>query len=175
MVLLLKRVITIAMIQTNPKIPTVNSDMCVIPYTLLFVRPESEASGRCSTGCKVFPHAFQSEQADRSLSELLYICCKLIILNLSDYINDGAVTGLDDTDNAVIKLYRIRCSDHGICLVTKLLDRTERKINILHALDEILSSRVDGDSVVCDNNVNGLTRGRYRCNICTDCRDSSLK
>ena len=35
MVLLLKGVITIAMIQTNPKIPAVNSDIYIILYTII--------------------------------------------------------------------------------------------------------------------------------------------
>ena len=36
MVLLLKRVITIATIQTNPKIPTVNSDIYMILYIIIY-------------------------------------------------------------------------------------------------------------------------------------------
>ena len=60
-------------------------------------------------------------------------------------------------------------------LVTQLLDGAERKLNVLHTLDQILSARVDRNAVIGDDNIYGLTRSGYGGYIGTDSRDSSLQ
>ena len=72
-----------------------------------------------------------------------------------------------------MELDRVRATDNAVRDVTKLFDGNERKLRIAEPLEEILPTRVHGDAVVGDEDVDVLPRGDAGHDAIHDGRDTT--
>ena len=106
---------------------------------------------------------------------LLAFVVKFIWLDLAYNVHDRAITGFNDTYYSVSKLNLLRLAYDGVCDVTQFFNGLKWQVYTLHCLDQILSSWVDGNTVIRDNYVNALSRSGYCGYLAADRRNSSLK
>ena len=96
---------------------------------------------------------------------------ELVRLDLTNNVHDGAVTAFDNTNNAIAELNRIRLAYDAVSDIAQFFNGLEGQLNILHSLDQILTARVDCNTVIRDNNVNRLTGSGNSSNVGADRRE----
>ena len=81
-----------------------------------------------------------------------------LFLDLPDTVDDCAIDPFDERDDLFAELRRSgRAAAHRVDLFLDVFDRPDRQIGALDSVDEVRSSRVDGDAALGDDDVDELT------------------